>query len=246
MSRGRSGCVRSHHRRRGSRIATANGQKSRFETRWMVARIKVACTTARRPSARVNASLSKPSSRDQSPMYIEGAYCAWIPPIRSSARGMGRRARCSSSCRARRARLRSCSVSVRKQGRTYRPGAATGARDRPGLARRRFQEAEVDGVADRAAAVQAARVRELRVHDDDVARLELERLRAVAVERPDEQGSVVRTRGAERDADNPQIPAPVRPLRKLVDVRRDLVLAVVGWLQDDLRVAHLTVLQLAW
>src|SRR5512133_203103 len=49
-------------------------------------------------------------------MYIEGAYCAWIPPIRSSARGRGVFARSSRSCRASSARLSSRSVSVRSSG----------------------------------------------------------------------------------------------------------------------------------
>ena len=66
----------------------------------------------RRSSPRVTASRSSPSTRDQSPMYIEGAYCAWSPPIRSSTRGSGALARSSSICRARSARFSSRSVSV--------------------------------------------------------------------------------------------------------------------------------------
>ena len=54
----------------------------------MVERISVPCTTVRRSSARVSWSRSNPASRDHSPMYIEGAYWAWMPPIRSSARGI--------------------------------------------------------------------------------------------------------------------------------------------------------------
>ena len=73
----------------------------------MVLRMSVACTTERRSSAAVSASRSKPSSRDHRPTYIDGAYCAWIPPIRSSARGSGVRARSSSSWRASSARLSS-------------------------------------------------------------------------------------------------------------------------------------------
>ena len=56
----------------------------------MVWRISVAWMTERRSSARVRASRVKPSSRDHSPMYIDGAYCAWMPPMRSSALGSGR------------------------------------------------------------------------------------------------------------------------------------------------------------
>src|SRR4051794_16713419 len=66
-------------------------------------------------------------------MYMDGAYCAWIPPIRSSAFGSDRRRRSSSSCRARRARLSSRSLSVRRSPatpRTYpsrlRPDIAVG------------------------------------------------------------------------------------------------------------------------
>ena len=86
----------------------------------MVLRMSVACTTERRSSAAVSASRSKPSSRDHRPTYIDGAYCAWIPAIRSSARGSGVRARSSSSWRASSARLSSRSVSVR----TARPPQA--------------------------------------------------------------------------------------------------------------------------
>src|SRR5690242_3481116 len=39
------------------------------------------------------------------PTYIDGAYCACSPPIRSSTRGTGRSTRSSSICRASRARL---------------------------------------------------------------------------------------------------------------------------------------------
>ena len=56
---------------------------------------------------------SKSSSRDQSPMYIEGAYCAWIPAIRSSAFGSVERPRSSSIWRASSARLSCCSLSTR-------------------------------------------------------------------------------------------------------------------------------------
>ena len=66
-----------------------------------------------RPRDRVTLS---PSTRDQSPMYIEGAYCAWRPPIRSSTRGRGACTRSSSICRARSARFSSLAVSVRVTG----------------------------------------------------------------------------------------------------------------------------------
>src|SRR5439155_13035062 len=79
---------------------------SRFETRWIVVRIIEAWTMLRRSSPRVTASRSSPSSRDHRPMYIEGAYCAWSPAIRSSALGIGVFARSRSICLASRARLR--------------------------------------------------------------------------------------------------------------------------------------------
>src|SRR5262249_2916380 len=49
----------------------------------------------------------------QRPMYTDGAYCAWRPPIRSSTRGSGSRVRSSRSCRASRARFSSRCVRVR-------------------------------------------------------------------------------------------------------------------------------------
>ena len=75
--------------------------------------MSVPCTTLRRSSARVSASRSKPSSRDDSPMYIDGAYCACRPPMRSSARGIESDARSSSSWRASSARLSSRSLRTR-------------------------------------------------------------------------------------------------------------------------------------
>ena len=71
---------------------------------------------SRRSSARVSSSRVKPSSRDHSPMYIDGAYWAWMPPIRSSALGSGIRPRSSSSWRASSARLSSRCVRVRMRG----------------------------------------------------------------------------------------------------------------------------------
>src|SRR4051794_39443348 len=43
--------------------------------------------------------------RDHSPTYMDGAYCAWIPPIRSSVAGMPPENRSSKPCRASSARL---------------------------------------------------------------------------------------------------------------------------------------------
>ena len=94
----------SRRRTASSRAARRGGSSPASSTPWM---------TLRRSSARVSWSRSKPWRRDQSPMYIDGAYCAWIPPIRSSARGRGVFARSSSSCRASSARFSSRSVSVR-------------------------------------------------------------------------------------------------------------------------------------
>ena len=54
-----------------------------------------------------------PASRDHSPMYIDGAYCDWIPQTASSAAGSGSAARSSRSWRASSARLSSRRVSVR-------------------------------------------------------------------------------------------------------------------------------------
>ena len=51
----------SHDVRRASRMASANGQKSARETRWIVTRMSVAWTTLRSSSARVSAARSKPS-----------------------------------------------------------------------------------------------------------------------------------------------------------------------------------------
>src|SRR5215210_6117758 len=72
--------------------------------------------TLRRSSARVSAPRSKPSSRDHSPMYIDGAYCAWRPPMRSSLRGSGERPRSSSPCRASSARLSAAGRGAARSG----------------------------------------------------------------------------------------------------------------------------------
>ena len=53
-------------------------------------RISVPWTTSRSSSARVSASRSKPATRDHSPMYIDGAYCACSAPIASSISGIDR------------------------------------------------------------------------------------------------------------------------------------------------------------
>ena len=58
----------------------------------MVERSKVPWTTLLRSNARVTWSRSRPSCRDHMPTYIDGAYCACSPAIRSSARGSGVRA----------------------------------------------------------------------------------------------------------------------------------------------------------
>ena len=52
-------------------------------------RISVPWITLRASRPRVSASRSRFSSLDHSPMYIDGAYCACSPPIRSSIRGIG-------------------------------------------------------------------------------------------------------------------------------------------------------------
>src|SRR3954447_22079922 len=82
----------------------------------MVTRMSVPTTTVRRSSARVSWSRSKPSSRDHTPTYADGAYCAWIPPTRSSIFGRLMRPRASSNCRARSARLRWRCVRTRSAG----------------------------------------------------------------------------------------------------------------------------------
>ena len=92
--------ARSQDSRRGARSPIANGQKSPAATRWIVTRMSVACTTVRRSSARVSWSRRKSRKRDQRPMYIDGAYCAWMPPIRSSVFASGYGLRSSSSCRS--------------------------------------------------------------------------------------------------------------------------------------------------
>src|SRR5918999_3434564 len=75
--------------------------------------MRVAWTTVRRSSARVSESRPKPASRDQSRMYIEGAYCAWIPASRSRARGSRSRRRDSRNCRSSSARFSSRWVRTR-------------------------------------------------------------------------------------------------------------------------------------
>ena len=123
VGRARAG-DRSHDARRGAAHGDRRTASSRArETRWIVERISVAWTTARRSSARVSASRSKPVSRDHSPTYIDGAYCAWMPPTRSSARGRLASERSSSRWRASTARL--SSRVVRTRGR--RAATATGA-----------------------------------------------------------------------------------------------------------------------
>ena len=114
---------RSHCSRRSSVTAAANVHQSAGVSRWMVERSEVPCTRVLRSSALVSCSRSNPSSRDQRPTYIEGAYWAWIPPIRSTAFGSDARLRSSSSWRASRARLSSRSVSVRAIGRRRRSRA---------------------------------------------------------------------------------------------------------------------------
>ena len=52
--------------------------------------MSVAWTTVRRSRARVRSSRRKPSRHDHSLMYAFGAYWSWMPPIRSSARGIGK------------------------------------------------------------------------------------------------------------------------------------------------------------
>ena len=81
--------ARSHQSRRAARTATRAASSRRARRGGSSPRISVAWTTARRSSARVSASRSKPSTRDHSPMYIDGAYWACSPPIASSVRGIG-------------------------------------------------------------------------------------------------------------------------------------------------------------
>ena len=70
-------------------------------------RISVALDDLALLSARVSASRSKPATRDHSPMYIDGAYCACRPPIASSTSGIERSVRSSRPWRASSARLSS-------------------------------------------------------------------------------------------------------------------------------------------
>ena len=70
-------------------IPAANGQSSRGETMWIVEHISVPCTARLRSSARVRSSRPKRSSIDHRRTYCEGAYCAWSPPTRSTARPIG-------------------------------------------------------------------------------------------------------------------------------------------------------------
>src|SRR5918996_6496763 len=93
---------------------------------WIVARISDAWITRRRSRAVVRPRRSKWRSRDHRPMYADGAYCAWIPPIRSTARTSGRSERSSSSCRARSARFSSRVVSTRSTTRGVYPPVGMG------------------------------------------------------------------------------------------------------------------------
>ena len=103
----------SQRSRRRRRTAAEKRHQSSGVTRWIVARSSVPWTTVRRSSARVSFSRSNPSSLVHSPTYIEGEYWAWMPPIRSSARGKGRRFRSSSICRASSARFSSAVLRTR-------------------------------------------------------------------------------------------------------------------------------------
>src|SRR3954454_858504 len=88
--------------------------------------------TVLRSSARVSASRSNPSSRDHRPIYIDGAYCAWRPPIRSSMRGSGEAERSSSPWRASSARLSARAERTRSVTRGWAGPAARGRRRRSG------------------------------------------------------------------------------------------------------------------
>src|SRR5215210_70485 len=90
----------------------------------MVTRISVAWTTRRRSSALVSASRSNASRRDHRPVYIDGAYCACSPPIRSSMRGSGAALRSSNPCRASTARLSARAERTGSLTRAARPDAA--------------------------------------------------------------------------------------------------------------------------
>src|SRR5712691_7731924 len=70
-------------------------------------------TTVRSSSARVNCSLRKPVTRDQSAMYGDGAYCACSAQSRSTARDTISLCGVRSICRSSNARLSSRSVRTR-------------------------------------------------------------------------------------------------------------------------------------
>ena len=92
MSRAPGLWVAAQPPRRAARRATRQRERpvvARARRGGSSTRISVAWTTLRRSSARVSASRSKPATRDHSPMYIDGAYCACSPPMRSSAAGIG-------------------------------------------------------------------------------------------------------------------------------------------------------------
>ena len=77
-------------------------------------RMSVACTTVRRSSACVSASrAATPPIRDHSPTYIDGAYCAWMPPTARSVWAIEPLDGSSSPWRASTARLSSRSVRTR-------------------------------------------------------------------------------------------------------------------------------------
>ena len=85
---------------------------SRALITWSVVRIEPALTTEPPTSAFVSCSLRKPSSRDQSATYGEGAYCACSATSFSTALTTDKRLRSTSNWRASSVRFSSRTVSV--------------------------------------------------------------------------------------------------------------------------------------
>src|SRR5829696_4057986 len=130
-----------------------------------------------------------------------------------------------------------------RETRPMRRAGASGPRSANPLPR--LEEAEVHGVADAALAVEPARVREARIHDDHVARLERDRHRISAVERPHDEPAVALAACGESDSDDAAVGPPRGPVGLLVDVRLERgVGGLVRKLKDELRVANLALAEL--